>query len=86
MIYDTTICAPATGGNGAIHVIRVSGPESYAIVEKLFRPATSDKKLSEQAPATIHFGTINEGDEVLDEVLVSLFRALTPFLYRRGRH
>jgi len=75
MMNETTICAPATGGNGAIHVIRVSGPQSYAIVEKLFHPATSAKKLSEQAPATIHFGTINDGDEILDEVLVSLFRA-----------
>ncbi len=75
MISDNTICAPATQGIGAIAVIRVSGADSFAIVEKLFHPATSGKILSQQPPNTIHFGTIHEGDMVVDEVLVSLFKA-----------
>ncbi len=75
MEYPSTICAPATHGSGAIAVIRVSGSESFPIVEKLFHPATSGKILSLQAPNTIHLGTILEGEKVVDEVLVSLFRS-----------
>lgn len=72
---DTTICAPATAGNGAISLIRISGPSSYSIVEQLFRPASERKIISEQSPNTIHFGTIHDGENIVDEVLVSLFRA-----------
>ena len=75
MMSDSTICAPATQGIGAIAVIRVSGAESFPIVEKLFHPATAGKVLSQQAPNTIHFGTIRDGVKVVDEVLVSLFKA-----------
>jgi len=56
-------------------VIRVSGPQSFPIVEKLFHPASPGKILSQQAPNTIHFGTIREADRVVDEVLVSLFKS-----------
>ncbi|MFH0758724.1 MAG: tRNA uridine-5-carboxymethylaminomethyl(34) synthesis GTPase MnmE [Bacteroidota bacterium] len=75
MNMETTICALATPGTGAIAVIRISGPCSFEIVEKIFHPATRGKKLSEQKPNTIHFGTIRKGKKVVDEVLVSLFRA-----------
>jgi len=75
MMSETTICAPATHGSGAISVIRVSGPETYVIVERIFRPATEGKILSQQPPNTIHFGTIVNGQTVVDEVLVSLFKA-----------
>ncbi len=72
---ETTICALATSGSGAIAVIRVSGHEAIGIVEKLFRPATEGKILSQQAPNTIHFGTICENEVIIDEVLLSLFKA-----------
>jgi tRNA modification GTPase len=75
VVRETTICALATPGTGAIAVIRVSGPDSYSIVERVFQPATAGKGLADQSPNTIHFGTINDGEKVLDEVLVSLFRA-----------
>ena len=75
MVGERTICAPATRGTGAIAVIRVSGPDTYAIVEKLFRPATPGKIVSEQPANTIHLGTIHDGEILIDEVLVSLFRA-----------
>lgn len=75
MISDYTICAPATQGNGAIAVIRISGSDSFTIVEKIFHPVSSGKNLSHQAPNTIHFGTIQDGDKLVDEVLVSLFKA-----------
>ena len=74
MISDTTICAVATSGTGAIAVIRVSGPDTIMIVQKVFLPASVGKVLSEQSANTIHFGTIRHNDALIDEVLVSLFR------------
>jgi len=71
---DSTICALATPGTGAISVIRVSGPDTYAVVSRIFRPAAKDKDINVQEPNTIHFGTIRDGEKVVDEVLVSLFR------------
>jgi tRNA modification GTPase len=75
MHLETTICALATPGHGAISVIRVSGPGAIDIVETIFQPATEGKQLHDQAPNTIHFGTILSEGEVVDEVLVSLFKA-----------
>jgi len=75
MSFDSTICALATPGHGAIAVIRISGPDAIGITESVFQPATAGKLLKEQPPSTIHFGTIQNGEEIVDEVLVSLFRA-----------
>lgn len=75
MISDSTICALATSGNGAIAVIRVSGPRSIEIGDAIFKPASAGKLLAEQQPNTIHFGAIQNKEEIVDEVLVSLFRA-----------
>ncbi len=56
-----TICAISTAqGMGAIAVIRLSGDQSIAVCEKLFRPAKAGKKLSEQKANTIHFGSITD--------------------------
>lgn len=70
-----TICAIATAQGGAIGCIRVSGPEAIDITGRIFTPARTGKQLSEQKPYTITFGRIYNGKEVIDEVLVSLFRA-----------
>ncbi len=75
MMNDYTICAPATHGIGAISVIRISGAESFPILEKIFHPATSGKIISRQNPNTIHYGTIRDGEKIVDEVLISLFKA-----------
>ena len=72
---DDTICAPATvPGTGAISVIRVSGPEALTITDKVVRCRKGS--ISEAAGYTIRFGTVHDAtDAVLDEVLVSVFRA-----------
>ena len=70
-----TICAIATAQGGAIGSIRVSGPEAISITGSIFKPAKTGKLLSEQKPYTLTFGRIYDGDEIIDEVLVSLFRA-----------
>lgn len=72
MANQETIVALATAtGNGAIAVIRMSGVDAITIVNQVFK----GKDLLQQPSHTIHFGTIRDGDEVLDEVLVSLFIA-----------
>ena len=72
---DDTICAPATvPGTGAISVIRVSGPEALTIIDKVVRCRKGS--ISEAAGYTIRFGTVHDAaGAVLDEVLVSVFRA-----------
>ena len=72
---DDTIYAPATvPGTGAISVIRVSGPDALAIADKVIRCRKGT--ISDAPGYTIKFGTVHTSDgAVLDEVLVSVFRA-----------
>ena len=71
---DDTICAIATAQGGAIGTIRVSGKEAISITDKIFTPA-GGAPLSERKPYTLTFGHImSENGEIVDEVLVSLFR------------
>ena len=70
-----TICAIATPpGLGAIAIIRLSGPDALTICEEVFSPKKKGLKITEAATHTIHFGTIMKDKELLDEVLVSVFR------------
>jgi len=70
-----TICALATTpGTAAIAVVRISGDGAFGTVGKLFRPARKGFVLSEAASHTIHFGNIESDGEIIDEVLVSVFR------------
>ncbi|RED49262.1 tRNA uridine-5-carboxymethylaminomethyl(34) synthesis GTPase MnmE [Seonamhaeicola aphaedonensis] len=74
MITQDTIVALATpSGAGAIAVIRLSGKDAIIIAEKQFK-SVSGKTLSKQPTHTIHLGHIIDGDRVLDEVLVSVFK------------
>lgn len=70
--HDDTIVAIATApGIGAIAVIRLSGKEAISITDRLF-PA---KDLALQPGHTLHFGTLVHDDRIIDEVVVSLYRA-----------
>ena len=75
MMNQDTICAVATAQGGAIGTIRVSGPEAIAITEKIFRPFKAGKVLNQQPAYTLTFGHIVDQEEIIDEVLVSLFKA-----------
>jgi tRNA modification GTPase len=69
--WDDTIVALATPpGVGAIGVIRLSGSKAIGLVNTLF----PSKDLSAQATHTLHVGYLREGDTVLDEVVISLYR------------
>lgn len=66
---NDTIAAIATSmGRSAVNIIKISGPESISIVSKIFT-----KDLSKLEPNTINYGFIKEDNELIDEVLVSLF-------------
>ena len=77
MTKEDTICAIATAPGGAIGIVRVSGPEAITIADKTFTPAGAKAEpLARRAAGTVAFGTITTADGgVLDEVLVSVFRA-----------
>lgn len=71
----STICAVSTASGGAIGVVRVSGSQAISITEHIFR-AVNGKPLSERRSSSLTFGhIIDENNNVVDEVLVSLFRA-----------
>ncbi len=76
MIQLDTICALSTPqGIGAIGVIRVSGERTFEIVNKIFK----GKNLANVASHTIHFGTIQDGGVIVDEVLVAVFKTPRSF-------
>lgn len=70
-----TICAIATAQGGAIGTIRISGPEAIDITDKVFSPIKESKRLKDRTAYTLTFGRICKDNEIIDEVLVSLFRA-----------
>ena len=73
----SSICAISTPyGSGGIAVVRVSGEDAISRVDELYR---GRKSLQSAAAYTIHYGEIARGEEVLDEVLVSVFRAPRSF-------
>lgn len=72
---QTVICAIATApGMGAIAVIRLSGKGCIEICDRIF-VSPSHKKLVDVLPNTIHFGKIVNKEELIDEVLISVFHA-----------
>jgi tRNA modification GTPase len=71
LAQDTIIALATASGHGAIAIIRLSGPEAITIVNDVFK----GKNLLKQPSHTLHFGTIRDEDKILDEVVVSLFKA-----------
>ena len=86
MITTDTICAIATPpGSGAIAVIRISGPNTFPVIEKVFEPKKAGLNISEAKGYTIHFGNIinpippphptaASSQNILDEVLLYIYR------------
>ena len=73
---NETICALATApGVGAIAVIRVSGPDTFEKVSAIFK----GKNLKDVPGNTVVFGTIRDGEKVVDEVLISVFKGPKSF-------
>ena len=74
---DTIVAISTAIGQGAISIIRLSGDEAIAIVNKVFR----GKDLERVETNTINYGKIYDGDQYIDEVMVSVFKA--PKTYTR---
>ena len=71
-----TICAISTApGVGGIAVIRISGEHAFTACDAIFKPFTAGVTVSAMAPNTIRFGQIVADNELVDEVLVSVFHA-----------
>ena len=74
--WDDTIVALATPpGIGALAIIRLSGPASFEIIDRLF----PSKKLSLQNTHTLHHGLLQYNDSKLDDVVVSLYKGPKSF-------
>ncbi len=75
-----TIAAIATAmGNAGIGIIRVSGEESIEIVDLIYRNNKNERKLKNFKSHTIHYGFIYDGNEVVDEVMVSIMKKPNSF-------
>ena len=75
-LSENTICAIATpSGIGAISIIRVSGKKSFQICEKIFIPKSKKIDFSNLNPFSIIYGNIIFENEIIDEVLVSVFKS-----------
>ena len=65
-----TICALATAPGGALGIIRISGANALEILSRIF-----SKDLTRAQANTVHYGHVKDGEEIVDEVLASIFRA-----------
>jgi tRNA modification GTPase len=72
---DTIVALASAQGISAIAVIRLSGKDCIEIVQKVF----SGKELTQADSHTIHFGLIRNGEQIIDEVLVSVFKEPNSF-------
>ena len=79
---EQTIAAISTStmSSGGISIVRISGENAISVADTIFE-AKNNKKLSKADSHTIHYGVIKDGDEVIDEVLVSVMKA--PNTYTR---
>ncbi len=72
---DDTICALSTPpGTGAIAVIRLSGSQAIEICNRLFIPSGKIHDLTKAGSHTVHLGMISEKNDLIDEVLITIFR------------
>ncbi|WP_251386819.1 tRNA uridine-5-carboxymethylaminomethyl(34) synthesis GTPase MnmE [Mediterraneibacter agrestimuris] len=77
MYKDDTIAAISTGmSNSGIGIVRISGAEALQIIDQIY---SGKEKLFHVSSHTIHYGFIKDGDETIDEVLVTVMRAPRTF-------
>ena len=82
-MQHSTIAAIATApGAGGIAIVRLSGPESYEVAAKVFRPANPAKKVADAKGYTAMFGAFVEGEEAFDEGVALFFRAQDAITHR----
>lgn len=71
-----TIAGIATGvSNSGISIIRISGEDAFSVIDRIYKSKSNLKLLSRQKSHTIHYGFIFDGEEMIDEVMVTIMRA-----------
>jgi tRNA modification GTPase len=75
--FDTTVVAPASGSGGAISVIRLSGKKAFSYTDLIFKSNVKREAINEAQSKgfRIVYGDIVDGDAIIDDVLVSFFKA-----------
>ncbi|MCC7515527.1 MAG: tRNA uridine-5-carboxymethylaminomethyl(34) synthesis GTPase MnmE, partial [Bacteroidia bacterium] len=76
ILQADTICALITPpGRGAVGVIRISGAKTFEIISRIFIPANNSLSIAQLEHQRIYFGKIVDNNDLVDEVLVSIFKA-----------
>lgn len=76
---DTIIALTTPPGQGAVAILRISGVDAILLVDRHFRSFSKIKSLKEVATHTLHFGNITDGEQIVDEVLVAVFKNPTSY-------
>ena len=79
MLEDTIAAIATAPGIGGIGIIRISGKEAFSVVSHVFKPKDAFFNILNPTPNTIKYGEIIENNTIIDEVLVSFFKA--PYSY-----
>ena len=74
MIKDTIAAIATAMSSSGIGIVRMSGPDSFDIIDKIFHPKKVGKKLSNEKGYSLHYGFIKDGEDLIDEVLVLAMR------------
>lgn len=72
-MFDTIAAISTPRGEGGIGIVRMSGSDSLCILTKIFKPI-SNKNVSELKNFSINYGHLYDGEELVDEVLVSIMK------------
>ncbi|MCX6224056.1 MAG: tRNA uridine-5-carboxymethylaminomethyl(34) synthesis GTPase MnmE [Bacteroidia bacterium] len=75
MMNDTIAAISTPSGQGAIAIVRLSGPDSFKIIQSLFQISGTRKPFSISGTKGIHHGWIRTGKQLVDEVVISHFKA-----------
>ena len=71
-----TIAAIATAiTNAGIGIVRISGEESFQIIDRIYKSGNGKKKLSQADSHTVHYGYIYDGEKMVDEVMVLILKS-----------
>ncbi len=79
--FDTIAAISTPPGESGIGIVRLSGDKALDIIEEIFYPHRKKDSVSRQQSFTMHLGYIKDGDEIVDEVLVSVMKL--PHTYTR---
>lgn len=74
MITDTIAAISSAMSPSGIGIVRISGPESMDVIERIYRSKNGKKKIRNVESHTIHYGFIIDGENTIDEALVMIMK------------